>query len=659
MIRTALHRASRPLARLTKAALARGLISAVIAACAVQSANAQTFSTTTTGAIDGSIDCAGATRLTRTINVPTAFTVDKVNLGFFATHTWRGDIELTLSPPDGAPVIQLINSDTNNLDEDNYNVELDNFVLPVINTGTHTTNDGTDIPPAVAAYENLVRPNNVSNVATDGLGAFTGEAAQGNWTLSICDAFPGADDGQFEAATLYFINASEADLSLTASSSTATPDYGTTVNLSFTLTNSGPATATGNTVQVNLPSGLAYSSHTGAGSYNSATGLWTPPDLTAGSNTTVTVTATVLTSGGYTTTAEVAGTALADPDSTPGNNSTSEDDDTSVSLSPIYSTPPALSCPVVDQFSHIWTAPGGAQGWDAGDLTNSYTSGGQALDFTISGSTDNLIARNGTTTPATTNEFTGGGTATYGLTLYVDFDSTADEIIVDLTLGTPGIGVGDVQFSVWDVDLGTWTDRIVVSGSLGGVSKNPLLTPSTGNTVSGNALVGTGGSSATQGNGNSTITFNSSVDRVTLSYSNANPAANPSAQIISIMPFTMCPPVFADLTANKTVEMYDPSGTGATDIYAIPGNEVLYKIQVTNAATASAVATDINLSDVLPDSLRFINATVTGFTGGSFTAPALPAANTDCAGGACIINYTGASLGINTTGEIAIRAVVK
>ncbi|WP_371396522.1 DUF11 domain-containing protein [Fretibacter rubidus] len=610
--------------------------------------------------INGTIDCGGTSRLTRTINVPTSFTVDKLNLGFVAAHSWRGDIELTLTPPDGAPTVQLIDSETNTTNQDNYNVELDNDATTLINTAPHDTNDSLTFPPASTTYENRVQPNGVSGAGT-GLDAFSGEAAAGNWTLSMCDAFPGSDDGTFEAATLYFIDASAIDLSMAIAPSSTTPDYGTSVNLAYTITNSGAATATGVTADIILPSGLDFVSSTGAGSYNDTTGVWTVPNITAGNSQTITISATVLTSGGYTTTAEVSTATETDIDSTPANANVTEDDYDSETLSPVSVSIPPLACPIGQQSSHIWTAPGGANGWTGPSLSESYTlPNGEALAFTISGDTGTFIPRGGVTIPATTDEFTGGsGSGIFGLTLYVDFTSPSQSIIVDIDVGAPGIGMGDVQFGVYDVDLGGWTDRIAIEGFLDTIPKTPIITASSGNTVVGNAIVGTGGSGSTQGNGNSTFTFGSSVDRIRMTYDNTNPAANPDLQVIAIMPFTFCPPFTADLSAQKTVEMYDPSGTGATDIYAIPGNEVLYKISVTNSATATAPANDINLNDVLPGNLRFVSASVTGFSGGSFGSPALPATNTDCDGGACVINYTGADLPVNTTGEIAIRAVVK
>jgi len=112
----------------------------------------------------------------------------------------------------------------------------------------------------------------------------------------------------------------------------------------------------------------------------------------------------------------------------------------------------------------------------------------------------------------------------------------------------------------------------------------------------------------------------------------------------------------ADLTAIKSVEVYDPTSAG---LYMTPGNEVLYRITVNNSATATANAEDLDLSDTLPENVRFVSATTTGFTGGAFGSPDLPAANTDCVSGACVIRFSGAILPIDTTGEVQVRALIK
>jgi len=127
----------------------------------------------------------------------------------------------------------------------------------------------------------------------------------------------------------------------------------------------------------------------------------------------------------------------------------------------------------------------------------------------------------------------------------------------------------------------------------------------------------------------------------------------------------------ADVSAVKAVTIHSEDGTGCTVIpgtatggYSIPGACVEYVITVEN--TGSSAATDIVINDVLADELDFAGAVFGGdFTGGSFASPALPAANTDCTGGACVINLTNATLpapvapAVSTTGTVTIRAFVK
>lgn len=127
----------------------------------------------------------------------------------------------------------------------------------------------------------------------------------------------------------------------------------------------------------------------------------------------------------------------------------------------------------------------------------------------------------------------------------------------------------------------------------------------------------------------------------------------------------------ADIAAGKAVTIFSEDGTGCASIpgtagvgeqYSIPGACVQYVITIEN--TGGTNATDLIVNDVLPDELEFIAASAAGFTGGNFTSPALPGANTDCDSGACEINFTGATLasgsvGTPTTGTVTIRAVIK
>lgn len=114
----------------------------------------------------------------------------------------------------------------------------------------------------------------------------------------------------------------------------------------------------------------------------------------------------------------------------------------------------------------------------------------------------------------------------------------------------------------------------------------------------------------------------------------------------------------AALTAGKTVAIVATNPTNcATDAiaggFATPGACVEYVISASNAAGA-ATATNIAISDVLPNEVQFVSAAGAGFSpAGTLTTP--PGG---CTSG-CTVSLTGASLAQNTTGTITIRALVR
>lgn len=127
----------------------------------------------------------------------------------------------------------------------------------------------------------------------------------------------------------------------------------------------------------------------------------------------------------------------------------------------------------------------------------------------------------------------------------------------------------------------------------------------------------------------------------------------------------------ADITAVKTVDVFSEDGTGCAVIpgsaptgtqYSIPGACVEYVITVENAGSSDA--TDMVITDVLPDELIFASADFAGFTTGAFDSGTFPSLNDDCAGGNCSVTLTGATLPgavspAVTTGTVTIRAFVK
>jgi uncharacterized repeat protein (TIGR01451 family) len=123
-----------------------------------------------------------------------------------------------------------------------------------------------------------------------------------------------------------------ADLTLTQSVSTPNPDVSSLVTITITVSNAGTADTTGVQVKSVLPSGLTYVSNDQGTSYSKSTGIWTVDALSSGASRSMTITAKVTAHGIFTNYAEVWKSDQDDPDSKPGNNSTTEDDDASVVL---------------------------------------------------------------------------------------------------------------------------------------------------------------------------------------------------------------------------------------------------------------------------------------------------------------------------------------
>lgn len=123
-----------------------------------------------------------------------------------------------------------------------------------------------------------------------------------------------------------------ANLSLTKTVSNINPEVGTNVIFTVLVSNAGYATATNVEVKDILPSGLTYVSHTSGQTYSSSTGIWVVGTIPNGSSRELKITATVASYGIRTNYAEVWKSDQSDPNSDPGDSSTTEDDDSSVTL---------------------------------------------------------------------------------------------------------------------------------------------------------------------------------------------------------------------------------------------------------------------------------------------------------------------------------------
>ena len=116
----------------------------------------------------------------------------------------------------------------------------------------------------------------------------------------------------------------QADLAIVKSVSDALPQEGDTIVYTLDLTNNGPKNANQIEVTDVLPAGVTYVSDDGAGTYDNATGLWTPGALVNGASVQLNITATVDTGTAGTTitnTATITDSNRIDP--VPGNDTSS------------------------------------------------------------------------------------------------------------------------------------------------------------------------------------------------------------------------------------------------------------------------------------------------------------------------------------------------
>ncbi|MDZ7629461.1 MAG: GEVED domain-containing protein [Parvularculaceae bacterium] len=192
----------------------------------------------------------------------------------------------------------------------------------------------------------------------------------------------------------------------------------------------------------------------------------------------------------------------------------------------------------------------GAAAWTAGALSNSYTVDGEPVGVAFSGSTGRLINIFSQQTPFKSVNVTGGLIpAQQNLLFVVNYANTSETLTLTITAGTPGQGVGEIEFTVFDVDTDVaaapfgFQDRITVTGTLGGVSAgNPTFTTSVSNTASGNVATGSNASANDSGNGNLTIKYATPVDQIVIVYqAGPDSIADPLQQGMGLHDISFCP----------------------------------------------------------------------------------------------------------------------
>lgn len=565
-----------------------------------------TYVTTTSGTINSTRTCTNP--LLRDINVADNFTVADVDIGVLITHTWRGDLQLTLVSPNGTRV-QLTNGDTVNTSGDNFNVVLDDAATQLVNTDSPTGNHATTAPP----FQNRFRPNNP-------LSAFNGQNAAGTWRLEICDLYPSADNGTFRRAELYLTAqpVNFADLSLSKQLIGSPPVSGGVATWRLTVTSSTASTISANGINVRdtLPAGFTFSAASGTGTFNPATGVWSVGTLAPGQSASITLTGTVTASAGTTITniAEIIASSAFDSDSTPNNGNTGEDDYAQASLTVqtgrAPGIPPTLVCPAGVSVFDWDTIPG----WTAGSTDNTYafaSFGNIRFQLSNDGAFLNNAAFGGQS-PTVFNALTGGFSQPQNsLTLLADQTNQAGDVEIVMTLPRAFAGV---QFSIFDVDYfaGQFTDRVEVFGTRNGTTVLPVLTNGNVNLVTGNVAIGDGLSADAEPLGNVVVTFTDAVDRIVVRYGNhTNAPANPGQQAIAIHDLTVCNP-FTSLAVTKVSTLISDPVNGTTNPKAIPGALVEYLITVANTGSAATDANSVVIWDQGPADAKLCLISRTG-----------------------------------------------
>ena len=594
-------------ARTTGVILLRVLMAFLIALGWTANASAQvvnTYINPTDGPINGSTTCGSP--LVRNFNVLDSFVVSDVDLGFFATHSWRGDIRLTLQSPLGTRV-QLVNGDASSTSGDNLNARLSDENAQTVNTDNPTGNHSTTTPPPFA---NDFSPNSP-------LSAFDGELSAGIWRLEICDIYTGADDGTFRHAELYLteLPTNIADLSINKSVSNSNPSAGSSITYTIQVQSSAGSTGTATGVEVTdlLPSGTTYVTHSGPGSYNSGTGIWQIGSLAPGASATLSIQATVNATAGATVinSAEIIASSLADLDSTVNNGANGEDDYDTVSFtvsgSRTAGIPPVLSCPAGTSVFD-WST----RTWSAGATSNSYAFGGLGtISFNMVNPGQWLNnATFGGQSPSRQNGLH-AGTFDWSVVQLVNLASRDD--LVTTTISLPAAMPG-AQFTIFDVDFGNnqFADRVIVEGRLGGSVVYPSLTNGVVNYVIGNAAYGDGASNNDSANGNVVVTFAQPIDTILIYYGDHSLApSNPGQQAIALHDMTFCSPSTTIEVSKVSYVVSDPVN-GAVSPRAIPGAIMEYCILIQNSGTSDA--TSVIANDPLPADMTFVTGSIVSGT---------------------------------------------
>ena len=206
------------------------------------------------------------------------------------------------------------------------------FVSSTVSQGSYDSGTGVWTVGAIDSGDDATLTVTVT-VTTSGVKTNTAQiTAAGQADL---DSTPGNSLGTEDDQDSETVTPNVANLSLTKTVTDDTPDRNQQVTFLLTVSNAGTQTGTGINVSDVLPAGLTFVSSTPSqGTYTAGTGLWTVGSVASGANATLSIVATVATSGAKTNTAQIIAADAFDPNSTPNNSAAGEDDQASAVVTP-------------------------------------------------------------------------------------------------------------------------------------------------------------------------------------------------------------------------------------------------------------------------------------------------------------------------------------
>ncbi len=492
------------------------------------------------------------------------------------------------------------------------------IVSAVASQGTYTLSTGIW---AISSLANSATATLTIRTTVQSTGDFTNTA-----TITAVDQFDSDNTNNTASAS---VTLQSADINITKVVDDATANVGETVIFTITATNQGTDRATGLTILDQLPSGYnLISANPSAGSYVSATGIWTIGQLTSGSSATLTVTASVLSSGTYTNSASVNTLDQIDPDTT--------DDSTSAVV-----TPPIADLAVTkivsnsnpnvgDLITFTVTVQNNGSSTATGiELTDQVPSG-----YTLVTPTPSVGTYDTNSGIWTLGSLANAASATLTMTATVnesgDFTNTARVSASDVFDPNEGDNTASVSIIAQSSDLEITKsiddampnvgDNVTFTINLTNHGPDPATSvtaldqlPSGYDFVSSNSNFGTysqatgiwtAGSIANGQTATLTIvaTVNETVDYSNTATITGSDQEDPEgANNTSTVTVTT---QFADLNVSKTVDNTSP----------IPGEDVIFTVTVLNEGPNSA--TNVQITDLLPDGYVLVssNASVGTYT---------------------------------------------